>query len=378
MQRRKRPFYIITHRSNTIKDTQDALRLGANAIELDICHHEGHYYVSHSAPLTYEGTPTVAEYLDGLSELLRTHRYNLALAIFDLKHNDFDIDDLVSVIRQHLTGDIGEGVTILLTHADDENFIKSYSGQYPNVGVGVDESNLTPAELEQIFLQAGQQNFSYADGITTFLDKPDVFANVTAAQDCAFRNEPNSFALIYTWVLMLEDSMRKYLDAYVDGIFVDPPYIEKLRNLVTAAPYDAVYELAQNGHNPYTATRLPKYKLRIKTSDTLLAGSDAFYVFTLTGTAGTLCSLPFNSNLGGRLNRDTETCIRLEGLDIGEIRSLTIEPLTSDFSSDWLPEAIVVESKWLDQPVTFVYNTDGSSEQWITKEDGAVTRLPLV
>ncbi|GAA4462862.1 hypothetical protein GCM10023189_40110 [Nibrella saemangeumensis] len=377
MLQKKRPFYIIAHRSNTIDDARNALDLGANALEFDICHHEGTFYVCHSDPLIYEDIPTVAEYLDGLNTLLTQNDYNLALAIFDLKDNDFDINELVSLIKQYISGSKCDGMAILLTHADDVSFITTYTGQYPDVGVGVDESNIPPAELEGIFKKAGQQHFSYADGITTFLSKPGVFTNITTAQTCAFQNAPESYKLIYTWVLTLEGSMCKYLDTYIDGIFVDPPYIEKLKDLVTSHPYNGVYELARHGHNPYTVPRIPAYRLRIKTRDTFLAGSAAFYVFTLKGSAGTLQSLPFNSHMDGRLDSGTLTYVALEGLDIGEVQSLTVQALTSNVTSDWLPEIITVESNCLAESVDFIFNDDVSPNEWVSEKTGAVTRSPL-
>jgi hypothetical protein len=377
MQRRRRPFYIIGHNPNTIEEVQEFLELGANGLEPDIVCSEGQFYVSHFQLPTYEGIPKLEDYLHDLKQLLITKQYNLALIIFDMKETGFDPNDLIAVIKNNFSGGPCDGVAIVMSHGDDTNFVTRYKGTYPNVGVGVDESNTPPSELEMIFRQSGQKNFTYADGITTFLTKPGVFKNTSAALTCRFLNEPDSFSFVYTWVLSNESSMRKYLDSYIDGIFVDTPGVKRLIELVRSSPYEDVYQIAQNGHNPFNLQPIPKYRLTIRTMDRHLAGTDADILFTLTGSNGELKSLPFNSGLLGALERNSTSYVMIEGADIGEIKSLSVEMLSSDFNSDWLPEYILVESKLLAEPVRFTFNMEGMPESWITRKGGIVKRFAV-
>jgi hypothetical protein len=67
----------------------------------------------------------------------------------------------------------------------------------------------------------------------------------------------------------------------------------------------------------------------------------------------------------------------IEGADIGEIKSLSVEMLSSDFNSDWLPEYILVESKLLAEPVRFTFNMEGMPESWITRKGGIVKRFAV-
>lgn len=370
-QRQKRPFYIIGHNPNTIEETEQYLHLGANALEPDVIIKDNQFYISHMHPLNYDEVLTLEEYLEKLKKLITDHPYNLALIIFDMKDTEFDINDFISIVKAKFSGGVCDGVAILMTHADDHKFVCRYKGDYPNVGVGVDESNTPPSELNEIFKKAGQKNFSYADGITTFLTKPGVYKNIREALACRNRSGAESFKLIYTWALTLEGSMRKYLDVYIDGMFVDLPSVKQLKELIVNTPYNGVYTLAQNGYNPFTALPIPNYILEVKTKDQLFAGTDAYYLFTLKNAEGVaLKSLPFNSNLDGALERNSTTYIPVEGVDLGTIHSITVEALTADMNSDWLPESISVESKLLDQRVEFVFNHIG---QWVTKEGGAVT-----
>ncbi|MEO6719594.1 MAG: PLAT/LH2 domain-containing protein [Ferruginibacter sp.] len=375
MLRQKRPFFIIGHNPNTIDEAKDFLDKGANALEPDIVHANGQFYVSHSPQPSYENVPTVQGYLQELKSLLLNKQYNLALLIWDIKETDFDPNHFMDVVKQNFSGGPCNGVTMLMTNADDHDFLNRYKGGYDNVGVGVDESNTPPSMLGQIFKNGGQKNFSYADGITTFLTKPGVFKNIAEAQHCRIQNEPDSFTLIYTWVLSNKAAMRRYLDTYIDGIMVDAAAVKELNDLIITAPYNDVYELAQNGYNPFTVAPPPKYILSVETSGKFLAGTDATLLFTLTGASGlSLKSLPYNANTEGALERGTTTCITLEGMDLGEIKSLTVEALTDGIGNGWLPEKITLQSKLIDKEINFFFNENGT-EEWVTKKTGAVIKF---
>ena len=375
MQKRKRKFFIIGHNPNTLAEAKEFLDKGANALEPDIVYAEGRFYVSHLPQLSYENVLTVEEYLHGLKKLLLSESYNLALLVFDIKETDFDPNLFIDIVKENFSGGPCDGVSMLITNADNHDFLNRYRGGYDNVGVGVDESNTPPSQLQEIFKKGGQQNFSYADGITTFLTKPGVFKNITEAQHCRNKNEPASFKIIYTWVLSHEASMRKYLDTYIDGIMVDAGSVTRLKDLIAGEPYCDAYELAQNGYNSFTATPPPKYFLSVHTADQFLAGTNAKILFTLTGSSGlTLKGLPYNANVDGALEKGSITDICLEGLELGEITSLTIEALTNGIDAGWLPETISVESKLLQNKVNFVFNENGK-EEWITKKGGPLIKF---
>ncbi len=372
----KRSFYIIGHNANTIEEAASFLEKGANALEPDIVHANGRFYVVHEPRQSYEGVPTVEQYLKDLKELLHTKKYNLALLIWDIKTTDFHLNTFIGLVKEHFPDHPCEGVAMLVTHADDHAFLNRYKGYYPNVGIGVDESNLSPQQLQQIFIDAGQPNFSYADGITGFLDKPGIFKNITEALQVRDQLSGGGFSLVYTWVLSQQASMRKYLDSYIDGIFVDEFAVARLKELLNEAPYSNVYTLAQNGYNPFAASPVARYILNITTKDTLLAGTDCKLVFTLTGASGaSLSSLPYHSIAPGALERGQTTQVAIHGMDLGDIKSLTVEPLTSGINADWLPEKIVVESPLLRESIQFVFNT-ATTDEWVSKKKGAVTKFP--
>jgi hypothetical protein len=376
MERKKRPFFIIGNNPNTIEEAEEFLQNGANALEPDIVYAEGQYYVSHNPQLSYKNVATVKEYLKELKALLLAKQYNLALIIWDIKTTNFDPNHFMNVVKENFSGEPFDGVTMLITNADDHDFLNQFKGCYHNVGVGVDESNVPPSEIESIFKNRGQKNFSYADGITTLLNKTGVYKNITEAYLCRIANEPHSFGIIYTWVLSRESSMRKFLDTYIDGIMVDVGSTKLLKELIETMPYNEVYEIAQNGYNPFTAEPIPKYKLSVETKDVFMAGTNAKILFTLTGLSGqSLKSLPYDGGAMGELERGSISSLMLEGLDLGEIKSLTVEVLTDGVGSDWLPGTITIESKWLKKKVNFGFN-ESDQEEWVSAKKGAITKFP--
>jgi hypothetical protein len=376
MERKKRSFYIIGNNPNTIEEAEEFLQNGANALEPDVVYEDGQFYISHNQHFSYKNVPTLKGYLQELKALLLAEQYNLALIVWDIKTINFDPNHFIDIVKENFSGEPCDGVAMLITHADDHVFLNRFTSRYDNIGIGVDESDLSPSELEGIFKNANQRNFSYADGITTILNKPGVYKNITEALYCRNENEPASFGIIYTWVLSLESSLRKYLDLYIDGIMVGTGSTKLLHGLITNAPYNEAYEIAQNGFNPFAALPIPKYKLTVETKDTFLAGTDARILFTLTGSTGqSLTGLPFNGNLIGALERGTITYVMLEGLDLGEIKSLSVEAITCGIAADWLPGTITVESRCLKEKLNFIFNSS-DQEEWVTNKGGKLTKFP--
>ncbi len=53
----KKLFYILGHNPNSLEEAKDFLDRGANALEPDVVHAEGRYYISHLPKVSYSDTP---------------------------------------------------------------------------------------------------------------------------------------------------------------------------------------------------------------------------------------------------------------------------------------------------------------------------------
>lgn len=375
----KRKFYILGHNPNTLREAEDFLKAGANALEPDICFDAetaDRFFVSHgtfgSNPLTPEHS--LASYLQGLKRMLTDARngYNLALIAFDIKTPAFDINELVNVVFDNFSAHpVCNGVAILITvgSLSDIGFLNAYDGTRENVGVGIDEEK-SAGEVEAGFKRGAQKRFTYANGSILTDIKVGLFDSIMTAKGLQARSGDDGFKLVYTWVLARESPIRSFLDLHIDGIIVDLNVVPHLLEILNDEHFLPLYELAQNGHNPFAQSPPVTYLLNIKTRDASFAGTDVPVRFTLQGVAGVLDSV-LDADFRGVLEQGGEDFMTLEGEDIGGIISLTIAAQGSGLNPGWLPESITLESRQLPAPLTFQYGPN----EWL-KRGHPITKTP--
>ncbi len=375
----KRKFYILAHNPNTLREAEEFLKAGANALEPDVCFDSetaDRFFVSHgtlgSNPFTSEHS--LVSYLQGLRRMLAdaTNGYNLALIAFDIKTPTFNINEFVNVVFENFSRHpICSGVAILITVSSlsDIDFLNAYDGKKENVAIGVDEEK-SAHDVEAGFKRGAQKRFTYANGSVVTVIKFGLFKSIMQAKGLQARSGDDGFKLVYTWVLARELPIRSYLDLHIDGIIVDVGTIPHLLEILHDEHFLPIYELAQNGYNPFLQSPPPTYLLTIKTRDVSFAGTDVPVRFTLQGEAGVSETL-LDANFRSVLEQGGEDFLTLEGVDIGRIISLTIAAQGSGLNPGWLPESITLESSLLPAPLTFQYGPD----EWL-KLGQPLTKTP--
>ena len=365
----KRKFYIIAHNPNTLAETEEFLKAGANALEPDVCFDAGkpeRFFISHG---TFGSNPFDAEhslvaYLRGLKAMLTdaSKGYGLALIAFDVKTPTFDINEFLRVVFENFNGHPAcDEVAVLITVSalSDIGFLNAYDQTRESVGVGIDEENSADA-VAAGFAGGGQRRFTYADGSLVPALKPALFKAIMRGKALQARGGGEGFRLVYSWVINRDHPIRSYLDLHVDGMIVDVGVVPHVLELLAEERYGRTYELAARGHNPFAAPPPPAYLLTIRTRDAQFAGTDAPVKFTLQGTAGVLEST-LDADFRGVLERGGEDFLTLEGADVGEVASLTISAQGKGLNPDWLPESVTLESGLLPAPLTFQYGP----EDWL-------------
>ena len=365
----KQKFYIIAHNPNTLKEAEDFMKAGANALEPDICFDESkpdEFFVSHgtfgSNPFTPENS--LATYLIGLRKLITDpqNNFNLALIAFDTKTPSFDINKFIKLVVDNFSSfPVCDGVAILITVGSLSNigFLNVYDQTKENVAIGIDEEK-SPAEVEAGFKAGAQKRFTYANGSIIPDIKFGLFKSMMSAKGLQAAGNGDSFKLIYAWVLNRDSSIRSYLDLHIDGLIVDLHTVPHMLEILKDDHFLPMYELARNGYNPFAAPPAPQYLLTIKTRDTHLAGTDVPVKFTLDGSTGTLEST-LDCDFRDVMERGETDLLTLEGNDIGKIKSLTIAQKHSGIVSGWLPESIKLESNLISEPLTF----DFAPDEWL-------------
>jgi hypothetical protein len=366
----KQKFYILGHNPNTLQEAADFMRAGANALEPDVCFDAGkpeRFFVSHGTIGSNAFIPenSLVTYLTGLRELLTDagNNFNLALIAFDIKTPSFDINELVKIVFDNFSGfPVCDGVAILITvgSLSDISFLNAYDQTKENVAIGIDEER-SPQDVETGFKAEAQKRFTYANGNLVPAIKFGLFKSIMAAKGLQAKSGGDSFKLIYAWVLNSDSYIRSYMDLHIDGMIVDLDTVPHLLEILQEDHFASVYELAQNGYNPFAQPPPPCYLLTIKTRNTHMAGTDVPVKFTLEGEAGVL-ETTLDCDFRDVMERGEMDFLTLEGKAIGNIVRLKIAEQHSGLNSGWLPEFIKLESGLIPAPLTFHYNQD----EWLT------------
>jgi hypothetical protein len=362
----KQKFYIMGHNPNTLQEAADFLGAGANALEPDICFDSGkpeRYFVSHGGIGSNEFIPenNLVTYLSGLRRLITddANQYNLALIAFDIKTPSFDINEFIEIVFDNFSSfPVCDGVAILITvgSLSHISFLNAYDQTKENVGLGIDEEK-APEDVAAGFRAQAQKRFTYANGSIVPTIKFGLFKSIMKAKGLQAMADGDGFKLIYAWVLNSDSYIRSYMDLHIDGMIVDQHTVPHLLEILREGHYARMYEVAQNGYNPFAAPWPPRYLLTIRTRNTHLAGTDVPVKFTLEGAKGVL-ETTLDCDFQDVMERGETDFLSLEGEDIGDVVSLTIAEQRSGLNSGWLPEFIRLESSLIKAPLAFNFNPD--------------------
>jgi glycerophosphoryl diester phosphodiesterase len=345
-----RPFYVVGHNPNTIKDVIAALDGGANAIEPDVNVYEdrqGELCISETELLdSDEGgdadAPPLAQFLDDLHEVAMK-RPELALVVFDCKPKVATAAHGVTLLREirnRLTYDNEINVIISVSSRSETAIfdgIKSILG--PREGCMIDEDN-DPAAVASMFINAGVANRSYGNGSTfqSPLASPNLRPSIEHA--CGMRAGQNSFQFIYEWTNNDEERMREFIRTGVDGIISDD--LDKLKRVSEEEEFQALIRYATRADNPFKPPNA-NYELSVHTGDVFMGATDANVTFTLTGSLGSVSKV-VDTSLAGRMERNDWNFVTVQSANIGELVSVIVQRDDSGTAPDWYLDRILVES----------------------------------
>ena len=247
----RRPFYLITHRRNSVGAVAKALRDGANAIECDIRYKKsrGVFVVNHNHTRRYK-RDNLIPYLQGVNKLARRYGNRFALIIFDFKDDGGDKQAggrLLKTIREHLTNETKINVLISVARYSQRHALDTIIPQLrPREGIAIDEDD-DPVKVLQHFQSQGVSNYGYGNGIFVLGIDRKIPKSIARALDLKQRfGKPK---MIYVWTLAKKKSMRRYLRMGIDGIFVNK--VKRLRKVLREKEFRSAIRLARRGENPF-------------------------------------------------------------------------------------------------------------------------------
>lgn len=375
-----RPFYIIGHNPNSIKEAINALDSGANAIEPDVNVYKDdkdqlcidHGTISGKPAAHYrKGKPTAPPLTKFLKDLhnIAIKRPELALVLFDCKpevaKSSKHGTTLLHAIRSLLTFDINLNVIISVAEQSQTAiFNKIKSDLKPREGLMIDGEK-DPISVSKFFTKGRVTNQCFGSGISfmNFLLGPKYRSSIERA--CEFCAETNKIRFVNAWTVnnVLKKDMEEYINIGVDGIITDK--IKKLHLIVKDTKFKHIIRLAKRSDNPFNPPNFA-YGLSIHTGDKSGAGTDADVTFTLRGTKGT-SSVTVNTGLYDRMERNNWNYVTLQSPDLGTLKSITVQRDNSGLGPNWYLDRILVKSfryhvskqavfnRWIDTTSPFTY-----------------------
>jgi hypothetical protein len=340
-----RPFYVVGHNPNTLKDAIHAVNTGANGLEPDVQVYEDHpeqLCISHGTGES--SAPSLVTYLDGLHTIAHDHS-GLALVVFDCKQEVTSPDhgfELLMAIRKHLTFDNDLNVIISIGNRDDNQgsfFDRIVDLLGPREGLMIDAEN-DPGAVSNYFTSRGVTNQGYGNGISFMNFVLGPYYRYTLEGACGDRAQAGRPKFIYAWTVNVHDELREYIRIGVDGAITDDP--NDLRNIAAEAQFASLIRIADRSDNPFKPANF-SYGLHIKTGDKWQAGTDANLTFTLHGSTGS-CSKTINAELIKRMESDDWNWVTIPSEDIGALQSITVQRDNQGNAPDWYLDRIDVRS----------------------------------
>jgi len=214
--------YIIAHRCNDTGEPKAVVEnRGVNAIEADFTYGRVTVFSSDKWVVNHDGVYVDSDELGPWLDSVATAPATLSLMIFDIKSPEGPIDQLYTAARAraglanvYLLFSIGGA----LTNGTASNFskLKTLVQNDPKAGVAIDETD-TPADVQAFFQSEGYQRFWYGDGTFAGGTSSRVTTNVNAGlamRGCGIKG-------VYTWTYEDESVIKSWLNAGVNGIFLN-------------------------------------------------------------------------------------------------------------------------------------------------------------
>ena len=197
-----------------------------------------------------------------------------------------------------------------------------------------------PVAVAAYFARIGATNHCFGNGISVLNDilGPNVRPSMERA--CELRAQGDLPHFIYCWTVNDDELQREYIRIGVDGIISDD--VPALRGKLAEPEFQNLIRLAERSDNPFMAANAA-YGLIIYTGDVFQGGTDANVTFTLHGTDGS-AAITVDTNYARRQERGDVNYVTVQGPDLGELQSMTVQRDDAGSGPDWYLDRIEVFS----------------------------------
>ena len=218
----QRPFYLIAHRVNNPAGITSVVADGVNAIEIDafFSTEDQNWYVNHDAP---EGT-LIEDWFREASSFM------LPMVIVDTKTPcpKWRLEDLLKRIRK-----TKYRWPIIIAVATEVDCLVSLEKKLnTNEGMATDFLEVTPELVGELPLDC---NVWYGNGVHSRMTK--VMLKDSIEKAIFLRNNGTKIKKVYAWSFDTSSSFLEYLSADIDGLMVEPDFVQEANALVESYPF---------------------------------------------------------------------------------------------------------------------------------------------
>jgi hypothetical protein len=344
------PIYIIAHNPNTLKEADEALALGVNALEPDIQYNEytKDLCISHDAPGKNDDPPTVDAYLEHVKQQL--DRYpGLSLIFFDIKldepaYNSIPIAEWGTKLHRTANRILGNHDLVMIYSVSKKKQVGIFSKLALSLGpkecIMVDQESDVDEVIAvlQPLIGQGVTRIAYADGSYKYLPDLGVARHV---RNAIYRRAQKGLPLfVGTWVLPAKDSIQQYLRMGVDCMIVDNTSIKTALQVIADEEFEGRFHLGDRDDNPFDNGML-SYGVEITTLDRSLAGTDAMVKYTLSGPKNKL-GTNIDTEHWSPFKAGSTTKDSLKMHHAGTPLSISLSHNGAGLASGWLPDMVHV------------------------------------
>lgn len=249
-----RPFYAIDHKATEIVEVRKALEAGANAVECDIRYFDNRLWVEHDDT---DSEVRLDHWLDGVRNLANAYGDQFALVIFDIKEEGMSahrVWQLREQVRTRLTDSTGLNVIFSVAELGrGDMFDQIHDDLGAREALSIDEHDSALAVVE-FFRQHGVNNNCFGNGTSAYgIEGSGIRDSLSDA--IWYKRLYGFISLVYVWTIDAKSSMRRWIDAGVDGMLTNHP--ENLTEVLRMWPYRECIRLATREESPFPVPQIP-------------------------------------------------------------------------------------------------------------------------
>lgn len=355
-----RPFYLVGHNTNSIKEIEDGLAAGLNAFEIDI-HRDrnSRLFVSHnlvhpqSSRSAFPPPPRLVPFLQALHALATSAKgQRIALIIFDCKINSAEHGARVVAATRKELNKAGLKLPVIYsvpTLGDARTFFQKVAGDLQeHEGLMIDQES-NPSDVATFFRNLAVDRAGYGNGATALFGVGLPTPNLAAQMDAGVALRAlGQLRFVYPWVLVARDTMREFIRIGVNGVMVDTSNADRLVEVLTSDFADRV-RVATRADDPFQPDS--SSVLQVVTKDVPHAETDALVELELELENGTQLKRVVDGGYRGRFERGTSTFVTFwdSAFRPGDVRAISVRQDGGGRDPNWFLDNVTLRDEISEQ-----------------------------